>query len=170
VAFVVEDGTGLGDANSYASYAGYVAYWTDRGAAPTEDQADVEAALVRATDYFAVRFRWRGEKATLEQALDWPRLCVYTLEGMPIEGVPVEVVKATYEYAKRALAGELAPDPTVSASGVALTATRRKVGPIETEDTFSGASATSSTFKPFPAADRLVRHLVWPEGGSVYRA
>lgn len=176
MAFVVEDGTGLDDANSYASYAGYVAYWTDRGAVPTALQADIEAALVKATDYLGIRFRWKGSKLTSEQALDWPRACVYgepTFDepgGSVIEGVPVEVQKATYEYASRALSGTLAPDPTVSATGVALVRTRRKVDVIEIEDEFSGASASPSTFKPYPAADRLVRHLVWPEGGSVYRA
>lgn len=170
MAFLVEDGTGLEDSNSYGTFAGYTAYWLDRGVVVAELQAVVEGALVRATDYLGIRFRFKGYRLTAEQALDWPRGCVYTPEGVLIEGLPVDLVKATYEYTRRALAGDLAPDPTVSATGVAVVRTRRKVGPIETEDEFSGSSASSSTFKPYPAADRLLRHLVYPESGSVYRA
>lgn len=176
MAFVVEDGTGLETATSYGSYAGYVAYWADRGVTITDDQDVVEGGLVQGTDYLGIRFRWKGYRLTSDQALDWPRSCVYgepTFDepgGAVVEGVPPEVVKATYEYARRAISAPLAPDPTVSATGVALVRTRRKVGPIETEDETTGAAATSSTFKPYPAADNLVRHLVIPQGGSVYRA
>lgn len=176
MSIVVEDGTGLEDANSYASFAQFQAHFADRGGAASTTQADVEKALVKATDYMGIRFRWRGYRLTAEQALDWPRACVYGQPsfdepgGVVIEGVPIEVTKACIEYANRALAGDLAPDPTVSATGVAMVSTRRKVGPIETEDVFSGGIASSSTFKPYPAADRLLRNLVWPEGGRVYRA
>jgi hypothetical protein len=173
---VVEDGTGLADSNSYGSYAGYVAYWTDRGAVPAEDQDVIEAALIKATDYLGIRFTWKGEKLTAAQALDWPRACAYGMPsadypcGVPLEGVPVELEKATYEYAKRALVGELAPDPTVSATGVTVVASTRKVGPIEVSDEFSGSSASSTTFKPFPAADGLLRWLVVTSSGRVWRA
>lgn len=173
---IVEDGTGLEDSNSYASFADYVAYWADRGVSASEGQPAIEAALVKATDYLGIRFRWQGYRLTEEQALDWPRACVYGPEtydepgGSVLVGVPIQVVRATYEYARRALTAELAPDPTVSATGVALVKTRRKIGPIETEDEFNGSSATSSTFKPYPAADRLLRDLIIPEGGRVYRA
>lgn len=173
---VVEDGSGLANANSYASHAGYVAYWTERGAVPAEAQAVIEAALIKATDYLGIRFTWKGIRSTSSQALDWPRLCAYGMPtaeypcGVPLEGVPLEVERATYEYAKRALAAPLAPDPTVSATGVALTRTKRKVGPIETEDEFTGSSASSTTFKPYPAADNLLRWLVVTSSGRVWRA
>jgi hypothetical protein len=176
MAFNVEDGTGLEDSNSYASYAAFLAYFADRGVTVTALQPAVEAALVQATDYMGIRFRWKGTKLTSEQALDWPRACVYGRPsfdepgGVVIEGVPVEVVKACIEYGNRALTSVLAPDPTVSATGVTVTRTKRKVGPIETEDEFSGSSATSNTLKPYPSADRLVRHLVLPENCGVYRA
>jgi DnaT-like ssDNA binding protein len=170
--FVVEDGTGLEDANSYASYADWTAYWADRGGAPAGVQAVVEAALVNGADYLGIRYRWKGVRLTLEQALEWPRAYVYreSFAGCaPIEGVPVEVVQANIELAKRALSGELAPDPTVDATGQVVTSKRDKVGPIETERVFSGAS--SATFvKPFPQVDRIVRKLVEPEGGRVFRA
>lgn len=169
MAIVLEDGTGLANSNSYGSFAGYVAYWLEVGVVVAEAQAVIEAGLVKATRYLGLRFRWKGSRLLPEtQALDWPRCGVYTLDGVYIEGLPVELVRATYEYARRSLSSELVPDPTVDASGVTVVGKREKVGPIETEVSFSGSS--SSTFRPWPAADRLVRHLVYPEGGRVYRA
>lgn len=169
VSFQLEDGTGLADSNSYGSFAGYVAYWLDRGVTVTDTQTVVEAALVKATDYLGLRFRWRGYRLLpMTQALDWPRCGVYTLDGVYIEGLPVELVKATYEYGFRAVSGDLMPDPTVDASGVTVVSSKDKVGPIEVERTFSGSA--SSTFRPWPAADRLLRHLIYPETGRVWRA
>jgi hypothetical protein len=174
MAFVLEDGSGLPTANSYASFAQFTAYFTDRAVTVSGVQATVEAALIRATDYLDLRFRWKGckVKPLAEQALQWPRYGVYDEEGyeLPSDELPTALVNACCEYAKRALAAELAPDPTVDASGVAVVKSRDKVGPIEVEREFSGASASSSTFKPYPAADRLIRHLIYPEGGRVYRA
>jgi hypothetical protein len=174
MAFVIEDGSGLPNANSYGSFAGYVAFWTDRGAVPAEDQDVIEAALIKATDYLGIRFTWKGEKLTAAQALDWPRACAYGMPtadypcGIPLEGVPHEVVRATYEYAKRALAAPLAPDPTRDATGQTVVSSRKKVGPIEVETAFTGGGA--ATFKPYPAADNLLRWLVVTSSGRVYRA
>lgn len=175
MAFLVEDGTGLANANSYGSFAGYVAYWADRGLVVGEIQSVVEAALVKASDYLGLRYCFVGQRATAAQGLEWPRIYAYRGRPafdaycVPIEGVPVEVVKATYELGKRALAGELAPDPTVDASGQTVVSSRKKVGPIEVEVAFNGGG--SSTFvKRFPAVDQLLRDLVVSTGGRVYRA
>jgi hypothetical protein len=175
MAIVVEDGTGLANSNSYGSFAGYVAYWTDRGAVPAEAQAVIEANLVKATDYLGIRFTWKGEKLTAAQALDWPRACAYGMPtadypcGVPLEGVPLEVVRATYELGKRAIAGELAPDPTVDASGQTVVSSRDKVGPLETERTFNGG-AGGTWVKKFPAVDSLLRWVIVTTSGRVYRA
>jgi hypothetical protein len=175
MAFVVEDGTGLANSNSYGSFAGYVAYWTERGAAPTELQPAIEAALVKATDHLGIRYTWKGQKLTAAQALDWPRSCAYGVPtadypcGVPLEGVPLEVQRATYELGKRALAGELAPDPTVDASGQTVVSSRDKVGPLETERTFNGGGS-KRWVKSFPAVDSLLRWLVVTTSGRVWRA
>lgn len=175
MAFVVETGEGLADANSYASHAGYVAYWTERGAGPTEGQEDIEKALVRATDFLGIRYRFVGQRATAAQGLEWPRVSAYRgnfafdARCVAIEGVPVEVLKATYELGKRALAGELAPDPVLDESGQTMVSSRDKLGPIETERTFTGGAA-STWVKRFPAVDQLLRDLVVREGGRVHRA
>lgn len=175
MAFEVETGAGSPTANSYASHAQYVSFHTDRGAVPTETQADIEEALIRATDFVDLRYQFVGYKLTEAQALQWPRYNAYRARPaydaycLPVEGVPLEVVRATIELAKRALAGELAPDPTVDASGQTLVGSRKKVGPIEVETTTNGGGA-STWVKKFPAVDKLLRDLVVQEGGRVWRA
>jgi hypothetical protein len=146
LAFEVEDGTGLVGANSYASFSAYVAYWTDRGEVVSELPAVIEPALVRAADHLGIRYSFVGQRLSAAQGLDWPR--VYAYRGnpafdahcIPIEGVPPEVVRANIELAKRALAGELAPDPTLDTSGQTVVSSRDKVGPLETKLTFTGGA------------------------------
>jgi len=171
MALILEDGTGtVVGANSYGADAGLVAYWADRGVTIVQAQPLREASLIKATDYLDRRFRWVSCKLLPEtQPLQWPRV-PFWFQGRIIEGLPVELVKACYEYAFRDLSAPLAPDPTVDASGVAVTRKREKVGPIEVETAFSGGSASSSTWKPYPVADALLRGLYVPEGQRVYRA
>jgi hypothetical protein len=59
MAITVEDGTGLGLANSYATAEEFVAYATDRGLT-TISEADTdqqEIALIKAADYLQQKFR-----------------------------------------------------------------------------------------------------------------
>jgi hypothetical protein len=153
MAFLVEDGTGLADANSYASVAFADAYFTLRGItawAGTNDQK--ESWLVQATDYIDYRFgrRIAGERLTTTQALIFP-IDLY-------DGMPTNLLKATSEYALRAISGPLAPDLTFNSSGTTVTETFRKVGPIETKTKFasSGAGSVPMKFRPYPAADALM--------------
>lgn len=156
MAFVVEDGTGLADANSYASVAFADAYFAERGiTAWTGTNTQKEQWLVQATDYIDFRFgrRFAGERLTTTQALIFP-IDLY-------DGLPTVLLKATSEYALRAISGPLAPDLTFNASGTAVTETFRKVGPIETKTKFatSGAGSVLMKFRPYPAADALLAEL-----------
>lgn len=170
MAFVAEDGTGLETANSLCDVAFADAYFADRqvttwatktdGTARSE--ADKQGALIRATDY--VEGRWAAKFAgyellPAEQALSFPRMYI-GWDG----AVPDGIKRAVSEYALRALAGVLAPDPTMDASGVAVGRVKKKVGPIETEIEYAGG-AVYAPFKPYPAADMLVRPFLRPGGG-----
>ena len=130
MAFVVEDGTGLANANSYVSVAEADAYLSLGGYTLWSDLAESERrhALVRATRYLTqmYRLRWKGTRATANQALDWPRNFVEredytypTLNGSTFIGgyfyypdnvVPQEVKDVCCELGFRASSGELAPD------------------------------------------------------------
>jgi hypothetical protein len=116
MALIVEDGTIVTGAESYISVADADAYFSARGNAawaaltPT---ATKEAALRKATDYMTGRYglRWKGDRVSELQALDWPRSSAYA-NGFLIDSgsVPVAVQRACAELAVRASSDDLAPD------------------------------------------------------------
>lgn len=168
MAFTVEDGTGVAGANAYDTTDGADAYFEDRGiAAWAGSDAVKEAKLIQATDYIETRFgaRFKGniEFPDAPQGLSFPRTGI---DGY--EGVPICLKRAMYEYALRAISGALTPDPVYEANGKTLSSKRTKVGPIETDVTYtaSGAGAVAPTFRPYPAADALLRPLLLPSGGN----
>lgn len=168
MAFVLEDGTGISNANSYANEAELDAYLDDRGV--TKPAGNIDALLVRATDYIEMRWgaKFAGTKLVSTQRLSFPR---GDLDEYP--GVPECLKNATIEYAVRAASGSLAPDPVFDTTGRRATKTKRKVGPIETETQYAenGAGAIAPLFRPYPLADSLLRPLLAPGalGGRVYR-
>lgn len=119
MAIVVEDGTGLANAVAYDSVANVSAYHAARGRTDWAalSTPNMEAAIVRATDYIDARFgrRFRGDRAKQEQALEWPRWVAYDDDGYLLVGsdvVPRQIKRAMAEYALiSARFGELAPTP-----------------------------------------------------------
>lgn len=123
MALVVEDGTGLPNADSYISRADAIAYLTSRGnklfvSINGEDQ---DVALRNATDYMIAtyRFVWAGSRYSLLQNLDWPRSYVpisdvggfYQYQQfVPFNIVPLPVQYACADLATRAALGPLEPD------------------------------------------------------------
>lgn len=111
MAIVIEDGSGLANAEAYISVADADTYFSLRGnaawAALTETQK--EQALRRAVDYMTAVYgqRWKGERSSATQALDWPRDGVL---GVASDVVPVAVGRANAELAVRASAGDLLAD------------------------------------------------------------
>lgn len=67
---VVEDGTVVGDANSYITAAQLDAYASDRGKTISGTQADL---LIQAMDYLEAQ-NFKGIKYSRDQALQWPRV------------------------------------------------------------------------------------------------
>lgn len=162
MAFVVEDGTGLATANSYAAVVDADAYFAERNqAAWSGTQAQKEAALILATDYIDGRFwgQFLGVQATDTQALSWPRTgTVYASDAVP---VPLE--RATFEYALRALVSPLAPDIVTNDAGVVMVTTKQEVGGavlIERTPITSGIGSKPMLFRPYPAADMLIARLI----------
>jgi hypothetical protein len=131
VALIVEDGTGLANADSYISVADTDTRMSNLGLTTwaTLQTAEKEAALRRATQYMEQAFRenWNGYRLHKTQALSWPRWNVM-VDGYPVDttSVPVTVANACADLAFKAAAGDLNADLT---RGVV----RKKVGPIETE-------------------------------------
>lgn len=118
---VVEDGTGLPNANSYVTVAEAEAYIETRlnSAEWTDASADLKAiAVLNATRSIDVNMEWAGYRATQAQALDWPRIYVpdsrYSMDHWvrdplapigiygptyPSDEVPARIKEATAELA-----------------------------------------------------------------------
>jgi DnaT-like ssDNA binding protein len=115
MAIVVEDGSGLADAEAYITVADADTYFAARGNAvwAALDEPAKEAALRLGTDYMEAVYgeRWKGARVSMTQALSWPRdgVCVNGFE-VPDDVVPVAVQRANAELAVRASAGTLLAD------------------------------------------------------------
>lgn len=165
MAFTVEDGTGVADANSYATVEFADAYFAERNVAGwTGEEAAKQSALIKATDYIDMRFsaRFRGVPAADDQSLAWPRSYAYNSYGAEFPTIPLQLKRSCCEYALRALSGELAPDPT--SSDGAVESLKEKVGPIETETKYVPGGQVAALFKPYPVADSLLRPLLLSGG------
>lgn len=170
IQIVVEDGTGMDNANSLASIQEFKDYFTLRGdgeaVSATDD--DIAAGLILATDYMMQRFDWIGRPAVDGQALMYPA-CGLPNSAWDYDGeegvVPPNAKKACIEYANRArpsLGAPLAPDQVFNDAGVAMNITKEKVGPIETEyQPLGGYSAKAAVIRPYPKADMYLKGLVY---------
>jgi hypothetical protein len=137
MALVVEDGTGLANAESYASVADADTRLAARGFAlwDTMSEAEKEQALRRSTDYMVqvYRNRWAGTRVTTTQALDWPRIDVPRLDvagsysEYPSDELPAEIVWACIDLAYKGAGGPLTP------SALGRKTVREKVDVIEVE-------------------------------------
>lgn len=170
MALIVEDGTGLADANAYIDVAYADNYFGLREIGDWSGDTPVkEAAIIRATDYIGVRWgdKLLGRKLHASQALDFPRQDLW-YQGARVTGVPDNVKRATAEYALRALGGELMPDPVVDETGLQVNSRREKVGPIEEEVSYATFASAATLLRPYPAADRLIA-IYAVSGGRNYR-
>jgi hypothetical protein len=105
-----------------------------------------------------------GSNLPKPQPLAFPRAGLYGDSGAVIYGIPERLKWAICEYAVRARAGTLAPDPTADAYGGIVTGLREKVGPIETSTQYLPGSTSGSRLPSYPAADRLVAEYLTKRG------
>jgi hypothetical protein len=144
---VVEDGSGLSNAESYASVAEADARHSALGNTSWGDIVDKEVALRLATDYMlsTYRLRWRGFRTTSTQALDWPRSQVEKPDAVGAYGpwpsyyddneIPNEIKQACIDLALKTASGDLAPD-------LEPTEKRIKIGPIEIDQDVNSTPVT----------------------------
>lgn len=127
--FIVEDGTGLSNSNSYCSVQDFLDYWSARGIAHDSlDESKIEQALVQATQYIDKSYRYIGQRPSLEQALNWPRFYAYSPDGFMYSGLPNEIVYATCEAASLVI-----NDVELFASAESgITSKTENVGPVQT--------------------------------------
>lgn len=168
MALTVEDGSDVAGANAYVNEAFVTTYLQDRGRKAENgwnaaDSTTRQAAIIKATDYVEQRFRgqWRGRKKSATQDLSWPRSDARDDDEFDYadDTVPASLKQAVAEYAVRALATVLLPDPSAVADHTSGTVTRirEKAGEVERDLTFSdSARLASGELRRYPAADLLI--------------
>lgn len=155
---LVEDGSGLATAVSYASVSDADAYHNLRGNSGwTGDDSAKQAALVRATDYVDSH-NIREDRLKETQALKFPTEN-FDKDSDGNRSVPRDVKRAVYEYALLSLTGiELQPTPEYRQHQ--LTTKRERVGPIERESRFL-AGGNLRTRATFPKADKYLSAYIY---------
>lgn len=157
---VVEDGTGLSNANSFISLAYANTYFADKGISTwTGTDAVKEEALIRATAYLTVAYIWKGTKINgRTQALAFPRSGVYDLEGYEVadNAVPVEIQKSTAELALLELITPSTLNPAVKLSE---RVSKEQFGQMSTEYVNSNISA-SADIAVVPYVMNLISGLI----------
>lgn len=165
MSLIVEDGTGMETAESYASVAQADARLAALGMTnwatitPTEKEQALRRATVAMVQFFGGR--WKGTRLYRAQALDWPRYGA-EVDGhvIPSTEVPVDVRNACIDLAIKAAAGDLNPD-------IGSAVKREKVGPLETE--YADYSPQSTRYR---ALEQALSSYLRGSGASVplYRA
>jgi len=157
---IIEDGTGLSTADAYVAQATADAYHLARGnsawAAATSDQKN--AAIVRATQAIDGMYgkAWPGIRSSETQALDWPRVDAYDVDGYALTLVPQGVKDAACEAALLELtAGTLSASIDVSVEEV-------QVGPIKKRTRTGGGGP-----KTYPTIARSLRRIIRSTGANV---
>lgn len=162
MAIIVEDGTEVANANSYASASALADYADLRGITLTTDE---DVLLIRAMDALYGR-SWIGERVTTTQALEWPRTGVYVDNQL----------RASNEIPRELFYGQLAL--AVAADTIDLMPTRaaNATGPIienRVEGAVTRKYANPGTVSPVAAvseAEALLRVLEFRSGLRVVRA
>ncbi len=162
MALIVEDGSGLADANSYVDPAGAAAQsWLDSrlnaSVWTTASAPDREKAVRMATASLDSTWEFKGRPTTDTQALSWPRYGAW-VDGryLPDDALPKNLVTATLEMALALLTSDRTSDTGNGAQQ--LKSLNLGEGAIELE--FSGPNPATSVL-PWtpPSVKNLLRGL-----------
>jgi hypothetical protein len=166
MSLIVEDGTGIEDADSYMSVAEADTYHTAHS--QSTDWSDAteavkEKSLRLATQYLDTVYhtRWKATRTHEAQALDWPRALVDDRDGYAIDSdeIPQKLKDAEAELALLAITETNGLSPNVDTPGD-IKKTSVKVGPITESIEYAGSA---SQYKKFSLVDRLL--VDYLEGG-----
>jgi len=171
MAFVVEDGTGLTNANAYIDEDFFTDYFKDRNISLPSGTAgrDKRGGIVQGSSYLDRRYRDRiiGVRLRSSQSLEWPRVNAFYQDGRVVAGVPIEWKQACAELAFIALTSDLVTNPTYDSSGRVVAEKTEKVGPIMERTKYSDLGHVVG-FPSYPAVEGLLRELV-DEGVTLER-
>ena len=100
MALIVEDGTGLSNADAYISLGYFKAFCSERNYR-WEDDEDfaIEANIRLATGWIDTYSRYKAARLLPTQALEFPRIGLQDWSGYDVTGVPARVKQACAELA-----------------------------------------------------------------------
>ena len=106
---IVEDGTGLPNADSYVSVEFADTYFSARGVSvwATLTNTVKEQLLIKATDFIDNIYQWNGKREFETQALRFPRVNIFDYEGEEIKGIPTCLKQAVCDASLIANGNEL---------------------------------------------------------------
>lgn len=159
MALVIEDGSGVSDADSFVTLAEVRAYALKRGVTLSNDDALLEPQVRKAHDYFfAVESQLKGSRAVAGQALPFPRKCVWLFgDALPDDVIPQQVKNAACQLVIESLTQDVMP----STDGKVVL--QETVGPISTTYANTGVAGESPTF---PRVDIMLAPLL-QSGGAI---
>ena len=165
--FLVEDGTGYSNTNSYLeivdadeiiSNYGNSALWL----AATDDAK--ETALRQATRYLDLHYLWSGYKVAQDQALQWPRYEMYDEDGWLVDYtvIPNRLKEACAYLAIKVIDGNTLLEDFVNNSKVKRT--KDVIGPITEEREYIVGESPDTTYQ---VVDKLVYSFVYGDDSGV---
>lgn len=163
MAIVVEDGTGLSNAQCYCDVAYLSAWMAERGYTTTALEPAKEAALVvSAKDWIDGQHDFANEKLVSTQALEFPRT---------IFGLPEDIKRANAQAAYLHLSGALLVDTTAISTAGTVESESKSLGPMSKSVTYkSGSAQIYSRILPKQLTNLLKPYLSNSGGlGVVYR-
>jgi hypothetical protein len=137
MSFIIEDGTGVAGATSYATVAQAQAYAADRGLSLPAAEADVQKLLIKACDFLqSLEDQYQGSRTDAEQALAWPRsgVTVFGTRLVEDDAIPSMLIQAQCQLAVDLVNNDL--QPTDQGKEVQT----ETVGPLSTTYFRSGTS------------------------------
>lgn len=162
---IVEDGSGVANANSYgASGADATAvlaaarnFAADRGIDLGDVDPTIAAWLVNAVDYLEA-FNYIGLPVSPTQSLSWPRKCIFLAPDTPFpdDEIPVQLLAAQYQLVIEQFNG-IDIQPSVDRFGAGGFITSEKVDVLETK--FSEKVGTTSQ-PTLPKVISLLRGII----------
>lgn len=143
---IVEDGTGVANANSYVSEAELDSYSSDRGVVIPSTSTAKQQYLILAMDYLSsFDYQWKGKKTVDTNPLAWPRKEV-SISGLLLadDEIPQALKNAQCLLVVEQTAGTLLfPKPVQSV--IEGLVTQKTIGPITKKFAFNGKGTANSS-------------------------
>lgn len=155
---IVEDGSGVTNANSYGDLIGARAYAADRGVVLSTDDDVVTSQMINAMDYLESK-DYLGAPISFTQPLSWPRKQLQYDPDTPVpeDVIPPQLVDAQYQLVIEQFNGIKIQPSTSGASGTAGAIIEKRVDVLMTR--YSDRIGTTSQ-PMMPKVDALLRGLI----------